>query len=116
MRNNTRARAIFVAVVGAVIAMGTPTQAEAQGAVINGKVTSEFGANYGDENRASTGVVSHVAPSERTGFTCYCGANKHAMRVGRITVKHEGRATSDPVGRGVLRPAWHFVNSPGVCS
>ena len=50
MRNNTRARAIFVAVVGAVIAMGTPTQAEAQGAVINGKVTSEFGANIEGAN------------------------------------------------------------------
>jgi TonB-linked SusC/RagA family outer membrane protein len=50
MRNNTRARAILVAIVGALFAMGTPTQAEAQGAVINGKVTSEFGANIEGAN------------------------------------------------------------------
>ena len=50
MRNNTRARAFLVAVVGAMFAMGTPTQAEAQGAVINGKVTSEFGANIEGAN------------------------------------------------------------------
>lgn len=50
MRNNTRARAILVAVAGALIAMGTPTQAEAQGAVITGKVTSEFGSNVEGAN------------------------------------------------------------------
>lgn len=50
MRNNTRARAILVAVVGGLIALGTPTQAEAQGAVINGKVTSEFGSNVEGAN------------------------------------------------------------------
>ena len=50
MRNNTRASAIFVGLCAAVIAMGTPTQAEAQGAIVTGKVTSEFGANIEGAN------------------------------------------------------------------
>jgi TonB-linked SusC/RagA family outer membrane protein len=50
MRIHTRARALFVAMVGVGIAMGIPGQVEAQGAVINGKVTSEFGANIEGAN------------------------------------------------------------------
>ncbi|HYC50112.1 MAG TPA: SusC/RagA family TonB-linked outer membrane protein [Gemmatimonadaceae bacterium] len=50
MKHTTRARAMFVGLFAAVVAMGTPTQAEAQGAVINGKVTSEFGANVEGAN------------------------------------------------------------------
>lgn len=50
MRIHTRARAVLVAIAGGLIAMGTPRQVEAQGAVINGKVTSEFGANIEGAN------------------------------------------------------------------
>jgi len=41
---------MLVAVVGALLAIGTPTLADAQSAVINGKVTSEFGANIEGAN------------------------------------------------------------------
>jgi TonB-dependent SusC/RagA subfamily outer membrane receptor len=43
MRNIARARAIVVALVAALLAIGTPTSAEAQNAVITGKVLSHVG-------------------------------------------------------------------------
>jgi TonB-linked SusC/RagA family outer membrane protein len=51
MRTITRARAILVAIVGGLLAVGNSTQAQAQAAaVINGKVTSEFGASIEGAN------------------------------------------------------------------
>lgn len=43
MRTFTRARATAIAMVGALLALVTPGQAQAQNAVITGRVTSEFG-------------------------------------------------------------------------
>jgi TonB-dependent SusC/RagA subfamily outer membrane receptor len=43
MRNRTRARAIAMALFGALIAVATPGMASAQNAVITGKVATEFG-------------------------------------------------------------------------
>ncbi len=45
MRNVTRARALVFALVGALLAIATPGQAEAQNAMITGKVTTDFGTN-----------------------------------------------------------------------
>ena len=43
MRNLSRARMIAIALLGALFAVITPEQAQAQNAVITGKVTSQFG-------------------------------------------------------------------------
>src|SRR5688572_4167338 len=50
MRNSTRARALVIALVGGLLAIANPGQAEAQNAVITGKVTSEFGSNIEGAN------------------------------------------------------------------
>jgi TonB-linked SusC/RagA family outer membrane protein len=50
MRNMTRARALVIALIGGLLAIATPGQAEAQNAVITGKVTSEFGSNIEGAN------------------------------------------------------------------
>src|SRR5688572_4421530 len=43
MRNITRAHAMVIAVVGVLLALGTPRHAQAQNSVLTGRVTSEFG-------------------------------------------------------------------------
>src|SRR5688500_9227912 len=43
MRNITRAQAMVIAVVGFLLALGTPRHAQAQNSVLTGRVTSEFG-------------------------------------------------------------------------
>src|SRR5687768_13596615 len=43
MRNITRAQAMVIAVVGFLLALGTPRHALAQNSVLTGRVTSEFG-------------------------------------------------------------------------
>jgi TonB-linked SusC/RagA family outer membrane protein len=45
MRNLTRARTIAITLLAALFAVVTPEQAQAQNAVITGKVTSQFGQN-----------------------------------------------------------------------
>src|SRR5689334_24501496 len=43
MRNLTRARTIAITLIAALIAVVTPERAQAQNAVLTGKVTSQFG-------------------------------------------------------------------------
>src|SRR5688500_11729881 len=50
MRTITRARALVIALIGGLFAIATPGLAEAQNAVITGKVTSEFGQNIEGAN------------------------------------------------------------------
>ncbi len=69
MRNSTRARAIVVAVVGGLLAIGTPSRAEAQNALISGKVTSDVGQPLAGANVYITDLSISVATNAEGAYT-----------------------------------------------
>ena len=69
MRNITRARAIVAAGVGLLLAIGNPSSASAQGAVITGKVTSEFGQAVEGANLYITDLSISVLTNTEGNYT-----------------------------------------------
>jgi TonB-linked SusC/RagA family outer membrane protein len=69
MRNITRARAVAIALLGAVFAIATPGQAVAQNAVLTGKVTSEFGQPIEGANVFISEMSISVGTSATGDFT-----------------------------------------------
>jgi len=70
MRNlTTRARVMAIAVASAVLAAMTPSQAQAQNAVLTGKVTSEFGQDLQGANVFITEMAVSVGTNEQGDYT-----------------------------------------------
>ncbi len=69
MRNLTRARTIAIALLGAFLAVVTPEQAQAQNAVITGKVTSDFGQAIAGANVYINDLAMSVATDAAGAYT-----------------------------------------------
>ena len=108
MRNSTRARAIVMAVIAMLLAIGKPSTADAQNAVITGRVTSEFGQSIEGANVYINDLAISILTNAQGNFTI----NLPPARVTGALVNLRARAVGyQPQVRPVrLEAGTHTVN------
>jgi TonB-linked SusC/RagA family outer membrane protein len=92
MRNITRARALAIALLGALLAIATPGQAVAQNAVLTGKVTSEFGSNIEGANVYINDLAISTLTTAEGNFTIQIPAARVQGQLVNLRVRAVGYA------------------------
>jgi TonB-linked SusC/RagA family outer membrane protein len=92
MRTITRARALVIALIGGLFAIATPGLAEAQNAVITGKVTSEFGQNIEGANVYINDLAISTLTTSEGNFTITIPAARVQGQLVNLRVRAVGYA------------------------